>query len=61
MKIWKKVNLSRDSGADLGFSRGTGGGGGADFQKSFENFVDIFLRSIKFSELSQIIRRIYFV
>ena len=26
------------TGADLGFSRG----GGADFQKKFENFVDLF-------------------
>ena len=26
------------TGADLGFSRG----GGADFQKMFENFVDLF-------------------
>ena len=32
------------SGADLGFSRG---GGGADFQKIFENFVDLFFRSTK--------------
>ena len=36
------------SGADLGFSRGGGGGGGggfADFEKIFENFVDLFFRS----------------
>ena len=30
--------------ADLGFSRG---GGGADFQKNFENFDDHFFRSTK--------------
>ena len=29
------------SGADLGFSRG-GGGGGADFRKIFQNFDDLF-------------------
>ena len=37
------------TGADLGFSRG-GGGGVADFQKIFENFDDLFFlffRSIK--------------
>ena len=44
--------LSLGSGADLGFSRG--GGGGADFQKIFENFVDLFFgRPNSFFELSQ--------
>ena len=31
-----------EPGADLGFSRG-----GADFQKKFENFDDLFFRSTK--------------
>ena len=34
------------SGADLGFSRG-GGGGGADFQKKMKNFDELFFRSSK--------------
>ena len=33
--------------ADLGFSRWGGGGGGADFQKLLENFVDLFCSSKK--------------
>ena len=35
-----------EPGADLGFSRG-GGGGGADFQKEIENFDGLFFRSTK--------------
>ena len=36
------LHMQVRSGADLGFSRG-----GADFQKIFENFVDLFFRSTK--------------
>ena len=36
--------MRAEAGADLGFSRG---GGGADFQKIFENFDDLFFRSSK--------------
>ena len=35
----KGGELEKSPGADLGFSRG---GGGADFQKIFQNFDDLF-------------------
>ena len=42
--IISSINSCMETGADLGFSRG----GGADFQKKFENFDDLFFyRSTK--------------
>ena len=38
-----EVLYQTQAGADLGFSRG----GGADFQKIFQNFDDLFFRSTK--------------
>ena len=38
-----KLKVVFTAGADLGFSRGGGGG----YSKKFENFVDLFFRSTK--------------
>ena len=46
------------SGADLGFSRG--GGGGADLQKIFENFDDLFFDQIDFLSSSKALFCPYF-
>ena len=40
------IKLISRPGADLGFSRGTGGGG-VYFQKKIEHFDDLFFRSTK--------------
>ena len=54
---WLRLSVLR--GGSRIFSRG--GGGGANFQKPFENVLDLFLRPTKhFSELSQSTKKTLF-